>query len=185
MATTKLVTAEDLLLMDQDKGRYELIEGELRERPPAGEEHGEIGLGIAARIWLHVREHQLGTVYNSETGFVLARDPDVLVAPDVAFIRSGRLPEDRDKQKFIETAPDLFDEGVSPSEQPGDITNKVQRYLDADVQLVWIVYPRQRTVAVFKADRTWDNLQSDAELDGGDVLPGFKLPLAELFGEKS
>jgi Uma2 family endonuclease len=181
MATTKLITAEDLLLMSEDEGRFELLEGELHEMPPAGEEHGEIGLDIAARIWIHVKDNLLGTAYNSETGFILARDPDVLVAPDVAFVRAGRLPADRDRRKFVEVAPDLVVEVISPSEQPGDVTNKVQRYLDAGVQLVWVVYPAQQTVAVFKADRTWDTLHTSDTLDGADVLPGFTLPLGELF----
>ena len=185
MATAKLITAEDLLLMAEDEGRYELIEGELREMPPTGEEHGELSALLTSFLVVHVRNQRLGTVYAAETGFYISRDPDVVLALDIAFIRSGRLPEDRDRRKFIATVPDLVVEVVSPSEQPGDVTNKVQRYLDAGVHLVWVVYPQQRSIAVFKADRTWDNLQSNAELDGGDVLPGFKLPLAELFGEES
>lgn len=181
MATTKLTTAQDLLLMSEDEGRFELIEGELREMSPTGEEHGELAAILTSQLLIHAREHRLGTVYAAETGFHLSRNPDVVLAPDVAFVRAGRLPADRDRRKFVEVAPDLVVEVISPSEQPGDVVNKVQRYLNAGVLLVWVVYPQQRTVAVFKADRTWDTLQGDAELDGGDVLPGFKLMLSELF----
>lgn len=183
MATTQLITADDLLLISEAEGRFELIEGELHEMPPAGEEHGEVGLGIAARVWMHVQEHSLGTAYNSETGFIISRNPDVVLAPDVSFVRAGRLPADRDRRKFIEVSPDLVVEVISPSEHPGDVTNKVQRYLNAGVQLVWVVYPQQRSVAVYRADRTWDSLQGDDSLDGADVLPDFTLPLAELFPE--
>jgi Uma2 family endonuclease len=181
MATTKLTTAEDLLLMSEDEGRFELIEGELREMPPTGEEHGELAAILTSHLLVHSRKHQLGTVYAAETGFFISRSPDVVLAPDVAFVRAGRLAADRDRRKFVEVAPDLVVEVVSPSEEAGDVTNKVQRYLNAGVQLVWVVYPAQQTVAVFRADRTWTTLHTSDTLDGADVLPGFKLNLSELF----
>ena len=183
MATTKMMTADDLFLMSRDDRRLELLDGALVERPLNNEEHGECSGAIAARIWLHVREHQLGAVYAAGTGFYISRNPDVVLAPDVSFVRAGRLPADRDRRKFIEVAPDLVVEVNSPSEHPGDVTNKVQRYLNAGVQLVWVVYPQQRSVAVYRADRTWDSLQGNASLDGANVLPGFTLPLADLFTE--
>lgn len=185
MTVTKLMTAEDLYLMGEDEGRFELIEGELREMAPAGEEYGEIGLGIAARIWGHAREHRLGTAYNSATGFILRRDPDLVFAPDASFVRAGRLSVNRDKRKFIEIVPDLVVEVISPSESPGDISNKVARYLDAGVRLVWVVYPENRMIGVYRADRTWETIQLDGTLDGEDVLPGFSLPLSELFDQES
>jgi len=185
VTTTKLITAEDLFEVGEDGGRFELVEGVLQEKSLNGGQHGEISGIIAARIWLHAWGHRLGTVYAAGTGFYISRNPDVVLAPDVAFVHAGRLPEDRDRRKFVEVFPDLVVEVVSPSEQPGDVTNKVQRYLNAGTRLVWVVYPAQQTIAVFRADRTWDTLQGDAELDGDGVLPGFSLPLAEMFDEES
>jgi Uma2 family endonuclease len=180
-----MITADDLLLMSRDDCRLELLDGELVEHPFNNEEHGDCSGAIAATIWLHVRERQLGAVYAAGTGFFISSNPDVVLAPDVSFVRAGRIPEDRDRRRFIEVAPDLVVEVISPSEHSGDVTNKVQRYLNAGVQLVWVVYPQQRSVAVYRADRTWDSLQGDASLDGADVLPGFTLPLADLFTTES
>ena len=181
MATTKLITAEDLFLMEEDEGRFELIEGELRDMPPTGEEHGEISALLTSFLVIHARQHELGTVYAAETGFFMARNPDVVLAPDVAFVSAGRLAEDRDRRKYVDIAPDLVVEVISPSESAGDVSNKVQRYLNAGVRLVWVVHPQTRTVDVYRADRTWDNHEVGDELDGGTVLPEFKLLLSDLF----
>jgi Uma2 family endonuclease len=181
MATTKLITAEDLFHMQEDEGRYELIKGELREMPPTGEEHGELSALLTGFLVVHVRQHHLGSVYAAETGFIVSRDPDVVLAPDVAFVRAGRLSADRDRRKYVEIPPDLAVEVISPSESPGDVTNTVKMYLDAGVQMVWVVYPRNKLISVYRADRTWDTFETGDQLDGGDVLPEFRLALTELF----
>ena len=85
--TPRLMTAEELLHMPDDGFRYELIRGELRKMAPAGHQHGRIAINVTTPLDQHVRAHGLGTVYAAETGFKLASNPDVVRAPDVAFIR--------------------------------------------------------------------------------------------------
>lgn len=181
MATTKLMTAEDLLQLDDEPGRFDLIRGELIHMPPAGGTHGNLGARILARVWIHADAHQLGELYNSDTGFVLARDPDVVLSPDVAFVRMDRLPPKDRQEGFLELAPDLVVEVVSPSDRSREVHAKVMMYLDAGVRLVWVVDPRSQDVTVYVPDRTAKVFVMEDELDCGNVLPGFKLPVADIF----
>lgn len=176
------MTAEDLWeLGESGSAGHELIRGELREMSPTGDEHGELSALFTARLWLHARQHKLGTVYAAETGFFIARDPDVVLAPDAAFVHASRLRADRDRRRFVEIPPDLVVEVVSPSDSASDVTDKVMTYLDAGVMMVWVVYPSRKVINVHIPDRTAKTLTIDDELDGGDVLPGFRLPVSELF----
>jgi len=181
MATTRLTTIQDLAQLGDEPGRYDLIRGELIHMSPAGARHGEIAMRVGYKLAAYADEQAAGVVYAAETGFVLARDPDVLLAPDVAFVRQGRLPHDDELDGFLEIAPDLVVEIVSPSDRLRDVSDKVMEYLNAGVGLVWVVEPRRKLVNVYLPDRTSRILTGDDELDGGDVLPGFRLALPEIF----
>lgn len=181
MVMTKLVTAEDLALPIEDECRYDLIRGELYRMAPAGARHGKIGMRIARPLANHVSEHELGEVFGAETGFILARDPDTMLAPDVAFVRADRLPPDEEQDGFLPLAPDLVVEIVSPSDTARYVFDKVMEYLDAGVLMVIVIEPRRRTVSVYGSDRVARVLVEGEELDGGDVLPGFRLPVKDLF----
>src|SRR5215210_9215561 len=111
--TTQLTTAEELLAMPDDGFRYELVGGELRRMAPAGHHHGRLTVNVTIPLGQHVREHGLGSVYAAETGFLLARDPDMVRAPDVAFVRRERLTAPRDTTSYFPGAPDLAVEVVS------------------------------------------------------------------------
>lgn len=181
MATTKLMTAEDLWQLDDEPGRFDLIRGELIRMSPAGFRHGKLSALMTRRIADFVYTHRLGDVVGAETGFVLARDPDVVLAPDAAFVRSERLPSEDEQEGFLELAPDLVVEVVSPSDRSRDVHAKVRAYLDAGVMLVWVVDPGSQDVTVYTPDRTARVFVTGDELDGGDVLPGFRLPVADIF----
>lgn len=181
MATTEQVTAEDLARMSDDECRYDLIRGEIIRVAPAGFEHGDIALAIGAELRTFAKQQQLGRVVGAETGFILARDPDVVLAPDAAFVRSDRLPPEGEREGFLPLAPDLAVEVVSPSDNESHVNDKVMEYLDAGVQLIWIVYPRRHTVTVYTTDRRGRILTDDETLDGGDVLPGLQIPLTDIF----
>src|SRR3954453_6643107 len=96
--TRRGVTAEQLFELNDDGLRHELVEGELRSVPPAGFEHGDVALELAFHVKAFVREHRLGKVLAAETGFILGRDPDTVRAPDVAFVRSDRVPPGRERR---------------------------------------------------------------------------------------
>jgi Uma2 family endonuclease len=181
MTTTKLVTAEDLWRMPDDGYRYDLIKGELIRMTPPGEEHGQVSMDLGGSVWSFVRERDLGRVYAAETGFLLDEDPDVLMGPDVAFVAKGSLPVTRDRRKYLRVVPDLAVEIISPTDRLAAVRRKVAIYLEYGARLVWMVNPRRRTVTVFRPDRAEHLLTIKDELDGEDVLPGFRLPVAAIF----
>ena len=179
MVATKLWTVEDVAQLPDDEYRYALIRGVLHRMPPTQGQHGFTVGNAAFHVRGFVGEHRLGRMYD-QSGFVLERDPDVLIAPDLAFVRRDRVP---DYQGYPRLAPDLVVEVISPSETGPTIEEKVALSLAAGVRLVWAVDPVRRTVRVRRPDGT-DRLLAELDtLDGEDVLPGFRLPVARLFEE--
>jgi Uma2 family endonuclease len=104
-----------------------------------------------------------------------------VLAPDVAFVRADRLPAEEEADRFARLAPDLAVEIISPSDTGPEVDEKVGLYLGAGVPLVWVVDPRRKTVRVWKGDGTDRLLSEDDELDGGEVLPGFRILVSRLF----
>ncbi len=174
------MTADELARL-QGEGRYELSRGELIALPPAGEEHSAIETGLVARLHAFVREHGLGRVYGGDTGFRLPLTPEAVRSSDVAFVGKERLTQITDRRKFIPVAPDLAIEIISPDETAEQVQEKVADYLEAGARVVWVAYPRTRTVHVHAAMRPISVLSATDMLDGGDVLPGFRLAVSELF----
>lgn len=180
MAITHKVTAEEFAQIDTP-GRYDLIRGEIIRMPPTGGEHGEIMTELARHMANLVAGQQLGKVYSGDVGFTLAHDPDVVLCPDVAFVQADRLPPREERIGFLELAPDLAIEIISPSDRINDANDKVIEYLNAGTRLVWLVDPRRHAVTVYTSDRSARLLLEDDHLDGGDVLPGFHLVVDEIF----
>jgi Uma2 family endonuclease len=178
MAVTKLWTVEDVERLPDDAFRYALIRGMLYRMPPTMPRHGRITSTVVRLIVDFVTTHDLGVVYD-QSGFILARDPDVLLAPDLAFVRSDRVPTDEDA--YPELAPDLAIEVISLSQRGPSIDEKIALYLVAGTRLVWAIDPARRTVRVCRPKGS-DRLLSDRDiLTGEDVLPGFEVPVARLF----
>ena len=176
------LTAEDLYVLPGDARRYELVRGQLRVAEPPGLRHGVISALIAARLLAHVQPRRLGTVA-VESGYVLQRGPDTVRGPDVTFLAAERQPPAERAHRFVEGAPDLAVEVVSPGDRPSEIAEKVDEYLASGTRLVWVIYPDTRRIAVHDGGRATRLLRVADTLDGGDVLPGFACPVAELFPE--
>ena len=181
MAITRLMTVEELEREGAPEGRWELIDGKLVEMPPASDEHGQIGSGCVGRQWNHVVPRRLGNVYGADTGFVLFPGQELARVPDAAFVHADRLRPDRNRAGFLRLAPDLVVEVISPSNRRPDVLAKVQLWLDAGVRLLWLADPVARTVSVYGPDRAPRVLTEADELDGGEVLPEFRLPLSAVF----
>ena len=179
-ATTKLYTAEDLWRMPTDEP-WELWEGELREVPGAGIEASNIAGVIFALLLPTVRAGNLGVLTTPDGTYILARDPDTVLVPDVAFVRWDRLPGGVRPKGFSPVPPDLAVEVRSPSDEPGEIAKKLEHYRRARVPLVWWVDPARRTVAVYHDGRLVAELGEGDEIDGGEVLPGLRFAVAEIF----
>lgn len=176
------MTAEQLAELPDDGARHELISGELRTMPPAGAQHGSVTFELGLRIGLHVRSAGLGRCFAAETGFLIARDPDTVRAPDLAFVRNDRVSELESAAGFAEVVPDLVVEVVSPSDRATKVAEKALGWVDAGTRLVWVVDPQAGFVAIYRADGVVQLVRGpEAALDGEDVLPGFSLPLGELF----
>jgi Uma2 family endonuclease len=176
-----LMTAEDLWNMPDDGTRRELVRGELRTRPPAGFEHGDIGLTLGAMLKEHVKKNRLGKAVGADTGFILARDPDVVRAPDAGFVSRARIEQLGVPKQFFPGAPDLAVEIVSPGDTMYEIEEKVDDFLAAGTRLVWVVNPRRRTVTVYRPGPQVDILKEAEQLSGEDVVPGFTCRVGDLF----
>jgi Uma2 family endonuclease len=136
---------------------------------------------IAARLFQHVEAHNLGTVYAAETGFQLAQDPDTVRAPDVAFVSRQRLAAVEETEGYWPGAPDVAVEVISPSDRYTDVEDKVVEWLEAGSRMVIVVNPRQRAVTVYHSRTDIIRLTEEDTLEGGDVVPGWQLPIREVF----
>jgi Uma2 family endonuclease len=180
-APTPLVTADELLCMPDDGLRRELVRGEVRTMTPAGHDHGWVAINVSAPLAVYVRAQQLGRVYAAETGFRIAEDPDTVLAPDVAFVRRERVEKVGNSAGYWPGAPDLAVEVVSPSDTFSRVEEKVFGWLDAGAQMVIVVNPKKHTATVYRSRTEIKLLTEDDVLDGADVVPGWQLPIRDIF----
>ena len=173
-------TERDVIATQQRERRLcELVEGALVEKTMGFEESAIAGL-ILHFLLSFVRPRQLGIV-TAPDGPMRLR-PGLVRMPDVAFISWDRLPGRKSPRTPIpDLAPDLAVEVLSKGNTKGEIARKLREYFEAGTRLVWLIDPRARSVRVHEAPRRSILLGPDDTLDGGDVLPGFTLPLRELF----
>jgi Uma2 family endonuclease len=181
MSTETLVTAEELLPMPDDGFHYELVEGEIKKMSPAGIRHGRVAGRLARLLNRYEALDKLGELVIAEPGFWLSRDPDTVRVPDIAFIRRERLRRLDHREAFCPGAPDLAVEVVSPGDTPSEVDEKVAAWLDAGAAMVWVVNPARRTVTVHRASADTQTLTENDELDGQDVVPGFRCRVGEIF----
>jgi Uma2 family endonuclease len=179
--TRTLMTAEQLESLPDDNLRRELVRGEVIEMTPAAAESGRIGGRIAMSIGAHAAAGDLGIMYIPDAGFLLAHDPDTVRMPDVAFVAKRRAALHPPAAGFFPGAPDLAVEVVSPTDSATDLQLKVTEYLEAGTQLVWVVYPTTRQVAVYTPGMEVTVIPEGGTLLGDPVLPGLSIPVAEIF----
>jgi Uma2 family endonuclease len=148
---------------------------------PTGGEHGVLTVRIGRLLDEYVEAHDLGIVCGAETGFILRRTPDTVRAPDAAFIAKDRVPVTGAPKTYWPFAPDLAVEVVSPSDRYDEVQTKVTEYLTAGTRLVWVVEPATRTIFVHRASGVVQSLHEGEELNGEDVIPGFRCPVRRVF----
>jgi Uma2 family endonuclease len=179
-AEIKQLKAEDLLHLSDDDQRYELVEGWLFSEPPPSHLHGLLQARVGSLLAGFARSTGAGAVY-SGSGFLLAREPDTVRAPDVAFVRRDRVESVGRTGTYFPGAPDIAIEIRSPGDRPAEIRAKVADYLEAGARLVWVIDPQTERVTVYRSLLRPRIVMRDSTLDGEDVLPGFSLALPELF----
>ena len=148
--------------------------------PPLGGERSEIACEIGRHLGNHAGPRRLGRVYVA-AGFVLAREPETVVAPHVAFVRAERLPPPSERCGLLPLPPDLAVEVVAADDRPAAVEALVARYLGAGVRLVWVAMPRERAVTVHAVGRSPLTFYVGGALDGGEVLPELRLPVTDIF----
>ncbi len=180
IATKTDYTPEDLLTMP-DGYRYELVDGTLVERH-MGWLAGVIGTELLLRIGNFNHQHQLGWVNQGGDGsYQPIPGKGVVRKPDVSFVRFGRFPGEKPPTGHAHLAPDLAVEVASPNDLYEEVDRKIEEYIGAGVRLVWVVSPQNHTIRVYRLNGSSASLRENDELDGEDVLPGFRCPVRELF----
>lgn len=180
-AKNKLLTADDLLRLSSQGVKGELIRGVLRETVSAGKVHARIAGRVITRFNNFVIPRRLGQVGGTDGGVLIEQNPDTVREPDVYFVSAGRLPLDDDSDGYLEVMPELVVEIVSPNDREADVREKISMWLEHGVSIALEVRPATRAIVVHRSGVPAVTLTGDEALDGGDVLPGFSLPLNEIF----
>jgi Uma2 family endonuclease len=182
MSTTIPFTADELLKLPMGMGKcYELVAGELIVMSPGGWRHGSVISNLHVALGSFVRQHDLGVLFGAETGFQLARNPDTVRAPDIAFIAKQNLPTEMPDQAFWPGAPNLAVEVLSPDDRSGKIREKIDGWLASGTEMVWIVDPKLRIVSTYERGRQPYTRSAGEVLEGDPVVPGFSCPVDEIF----
>ena len=178
----RLLTAEEFMHLPDspDGSRYELVRGVVVVTPPTQYPHGKYCFRIALLVGSHVVANGLGEMTCNDSGVVTETDPDSVRGPDVAYFSKERMPEPP-KSGYPDVLPDLVAEVLSPNDRPGKVQEKVDEYLAAGVRIVWVVDPIDLSVTVHRPAEEKKVLQLGTMITGEDVLPGFSIPVAELF----
>ena len=174
---TRPMTAEEVFALPESDVQYELVRGQLLEVPMAGWQHGWIIILVLATDPV---TRSVGRTVSGDTAFVLARDPDTVRIPDVAFVRHERLPPPLVSGRAA-LAPDLAVEIRSPNDRPGEVQRKVADYFAAGVQLVWLVDPDDQSVEIWTPGGLDRHCTAAETIDGSAVIPGFRCPVARFF----
>jgi Uma2 family endonuclease len=175
------MTADEFMNADLGDGRFELVRGEVVEFSPPYSDHAYTCSRLSGLFYIYERESGYGYSL-SETSVQTRRDPDSVRVPDVSFYSEARHPRSRIGPRLLTVAPDVAIEVVSPSNRKTELLEKVVEYLAAGSLAVWLVYPRTRSVAVFRDSRTPPDLFKEGEaIENQPELPGFRCLASDLF----
>ena len=165
-----------------DIGPCELVKGRIVPTSLARDEHGAIEANISAELLTFVRSHKLGKVRVGKVGIYTHRDPDTVRGADVLFISNERYARKKGTG-FLDVAPDLVVEILSPNDRWTEVTQKLREYFAIGVRLVWVVDPQSRSVYAYRTLTDVREFSASDDLLGEDVLPGFSVKVAQLFEE--
>ena len=179
-----LMTADEFFeFCERNDGRYELVIGEVIELSPVNDEHSGIASNIDSAFNNYSRSTGFGQA-GVEAGYIVLSGPDTVRGPDISFKLVPRSAR-RQSEGFLPGAPDIAVEVVSPSNTAAEIERKVAEYLAAGSQRVWVVRSatrrEPRSVVVHRADDSIVTYTGDDVITDKELLPGFSLPLSEVF----
>ncbi len=178
---TEPITAEQLLKMDAKGMRGELIRGVFCPTMSAGMKHGEIVVNLVMFLGAEIKPNRLGRLMASDSGVKVETDPDTVREPDIAYFSRDRLALDADVPGYAEVPPDLVVEVVSPSDSVRGINDKARMWLDAGVQLVWVLWPETKMIEAHRPAQPVTTLRETDTLTAEEILPQFKVPIKDIF----
>ncbi|MCE9564081.1 MAG: Uma2 family endonuclease [Planctomycetes bacterium] len=184
--TPKLLTSDDLFAMPYSKrvDRW-LFRGELRESKVTKRNPNHSGatanLSFLLGVWLKKQPKPRGKVFDGEAYFRIRKDPETNVGVDVALASAAQVALLKKKSTYVEGPPILAIEVLSPNDKQQDISDAIEEYLDCGVKQFWIVDPVAETVIVHRPNAEPLLYTRSQTLPGGDDLPGFSCPVAEIF----
>lgn len=181
-AQDRLITGAELLQIG-DLGPCELIDGRVVPMTPTSGRHGRIEGNFYRALDEFARSGHLGKVLVGEVGIFTQRSPDRVRAADVLFVSNETYERQTDPLGFLEVAPELVVEILSPSDRALETTQKLREYFAIGVRIVWVADPVARTVYVYRSLTDVHEFRDNDRLHGDDVLPGFEVSVASLFEE--
>jgi Uma2 family endonuclease len=178
----KTWTDAELMALSSQEHRYELVNNELVDMGLAGAEHGYIACILISVLGGYIRQNKLGMICDSSTAFALNNGNRR--SPDISFVRRERLQGlKRPPQGFFPGSPDLAVEILSPANTVAEIHDKIVEYFANDTRLVWLIHPDEKYILVYRSPQPEKLLGATDMLTGEDVVPGFTMPVADLFAE--
>jgi Uma2 family endonuclease len=180
----RLLTIEEYADLPDDGWRTELVRGQVVREPQPSYEHGRIQSRLIGILEAHLKALAPHLACVGPFGVITEEMPGTVRGPDLAVVRRDRVV-DLHHAGFLRGAPELAIEVVSPSNRAGEIQEKVSEYLDSGATMVWVIYPQTRTVAVHGAGGEARFITGDELLPGGDLLPGLRVRVSELFEDLS
>jgi Uma2 family endonuclease len=183
MASPSLLVSEpETILAVQDEPLYEVVNGQRVDLPPMSAYATWLASRLHGRLWPYAEDKGLGMAV-AEMLFVLDAEHNLRRRPDVAFVSTARWPLDRALPETgdWDVVPDLTVEVISPNDVFKDVLAKVREYFHYGVQVVWVIAPEERQVYVYDTPTQVRILTVQDELTGGEIVPGFRLPLGHLF----
>ena len=175
----RLMTGEELA-RHPDLEPCELVNGRVVPMAPAKFEHGDLEFELGLRLRVYAQEAKRGRVVGGEVGIYIRRNPDTVRGADILYISHERLAR-RGPSAFLDVAPEVVVEILSPDNRPSEVAQKVQEYLSIGVDRVWVVDRRHRQVRVYRSPEQVDTLGIGDTLRDEEILPGFFIPISELF----
>jgi len=175
------LTAGRLFALPDDGNLYELIEGKLHIISPAGSEHGKVAARLLISLGIHVESLDLGEVFAAETGFRIASNPDTVRAPDAAFVSHEKLNSTESTGAYLQLAPELVVEVVSPSDSFSEVESKALQWLDAGCLLVLIADPDNESIQIYRDSQQRQILRTGDSFDSGEVCQNWKLEINDVF----
>jgi Uma2 family endonuclease len=175
------MTFDEAARLDPDEFAGELVGGKWVPVTKGTWRHGVITVNVATLLRAYARENPGWSVSAGDPGAKLSHDPDTLRGPDVAIVRTERVPTGRGSKGWLEGAPDVAVEVVGDAQSVSELAEKALEYLGAGAKAVWVLDPEPRRVMVFAPNRQVRVLGPGDALDAPDALPGFSCSVDEIF----